>query len=147
MKKATRFEDKKELYNVMASEPMTSYGMTNTLPLIKRTRVGLEKEFVNKVLDFIGRSLVEVSKILPASYSSLTKKTNYDQETSERILEINSLYTLGINVFGDVKIFNMWMDEPHPALEGATPFSMMDTSFGIRLIADMICRIDHGLIS
>ena len=146
MKNVKKYKTNESFHVSIAEEPMAVYGMTNAVPLIMKARLGLDRDYVTKVLDYIGRSLIDLSQVLPASYSSLTKRTTYDKETSERILEINSLYTLGIDVFGDLKTFNMWMDEPHPALEGATPFSMMDTSFGIRLIADMLGRIDYGLI-
>lgn len=113
--------------------------------LIEAARAGVKRADFDLFLKRIKRSLVALAEILPASYSSLTKRKVYDTKTSEHILELAELYRVGLDVFGDIQRFNAWLDLPAPSLEGKTPFSLLDTSFGMDLIKVELQKIDYGL--
>ena len=125
------------------SEPAMAY--QSSADVISIIRSGISRE---TVLDFcrrIQRSLTALAKVLPASYSLLTKRDVYDAQVSERVMQIADLYNTGLAVFGDVIRFNKWLDTPAPQVHGQRPFDLLDTAYGISLIKQWLHRIDHGL--
>jgi len=122
-------------------EPAGSY----TTSLIDASRAGIARSQFMAFAQRVKQSMRSLSKVMPASYSSLSKKDMYDQDTSERILEIAEIYAMGMEVFGDIDRFNSWLQHVSAPLGGHTPFSLLDTSFGIRMLKDEIGRIDHGI--
>lgn len=125
------------------TEPWSSYA----LELIEASRRGIQRE---EFIDFakqIKQSIQSLSRVIPASYSSLSKKDVFDQETSERIYEIAQIYAIGQEVFGDIDRFNDWLNSVSIPLGGVTPFSLLDTSFGVDLIKKELSRIDYGLFA
>ena len=91
--------------------------------------------------------LTKISEVVPASYSTLAKKSNYDKEVSERLFEIAEVYSKGFEVFGDEKKFNNWIHEVSLALGGITPFSLLDTSYGVQVVLNELGRIDYGIFA
>lgn len=125
------------------SEPIYSYGFD----LIVASREGvLRTDFVEFAKN-IKHSMQSLSSIIPASYSSLTKKKVFDLETSERIFELAELYARGKDVFGSIDTFNDWLHTVSIPLGGESPFSLLDTSFGIEIVKNEIGRIDHGVFA
>ena len=128
---------------LQVSEPWSSYG----LELIRASRRGVHRSDFVHFIKLIKQSVQTLSQVIPASYSSLSKKDIYDQETSERIYEIAQIYAIGKEVFGDIDRFNDWLTTNSIAMGGVTPFSLLDTSFGVDLIRKEISRIDYGVFS
>ena len=95
----------------------------------------------------VKQSVSALAEVIPASYSSLTKKDRYDKATSERMVELAEVFAQGTEVFGDVIKFNSWLESPSQPLGGVTPFSLLDTSIGISLVKDELGKIDYGLIA
>ena len=132
-----------EALDLSLSEPVAAYH--SSADIISSIRSGISRE---AVLDFcrrIGRSLTALSKVLPASYSLLTKRKVYDAQVSERVMQIADLYASGLKVFGDIDHLNRWLDTPAPQVHGQRPFDLLDTAYGIGLVKQWIHRIDHGL--
>ncbi len=124
-------------------EPFSAY----SLQMITASREGVSRldfvDFASK----IKHSVQSLSAIIPASYSSLTKKKVYNLETSERIFELAELYAYGRDVFGTIENFNSWLYTESLPLGGQTPFSLLDTSFGIGMVKQELGRIDHGIFA
>lgn len=113
--------------------------------LVAASRAGVTRVQFMDFTKQVGQSMRSLADVIPSSYSSLSKKKIYDQETSERILEIAEIYAIGIEVFGEVDRFNSWLQHRSIPLGDKTPFSLLDTSFGIRMVRDEIGRIDYGV--
>ena len=130
----------------IAAEPLVSYvAMATPLRLIHRSRLGISRSTFMNIAKDIKRSVIELAEILPSSYSTLTKKEVFDKATSEHIFMIQELFNYGVEVFGDLNKFNAWLNIAVPSFEGVTPFSLLDTSFGIDLVKEELHKIDHGL--
>ena len=142
MKKNNKYES--DVSRVVAlSEPMASY--QSSTDIISAIRAGISREEVLAFCRRIRRSLTALAKVLPASYSLLTKRDVYDAQVGERVMQIAMVYEAGLAVFGEVERFNAWLDTPAPQLEGQRPFELLDTGYGINLVKQWIHRIDHGL--
>ncbi len=77
------------------------------------------------------------------------KKENKTFESiyTEKILEIILLFRRGKEVFGSSDAFYGWLNTPNLALADSKPFSIIDNTFGIQLVTDILGRIEHGIYS
>ena len=66
---------------------------------------------------------------------------------SERILQIEILYSKGEVVFGDRENFTKWLETNNLALGDILPLDLLKTSFGIQLLIDELIRIEHGVLA
>lgn len=117
------------------------------LELIDRIRDGVKKSDWKQLINSIGSTEKEFEKILPASISSMQKRTVYDKETSERIYELARLFGLGYNVFDTKDDFKNWLMTPSRPLGNKQPFELLDSSFGFELVENEIIRIQYNVYS
>lgn len=71
----------------------------------------------------------------------------FDALQSERILQIEILYSKGEEVFGDRENFTKWLETKNLALGDLFPLDLLKTSFGINLLLDELVRIEHGVLA
>lgn len=71
----------------------------------------------------------------------------FDALQSERILQIEILYSKGEEVFGDRENFTKWLETKNLALGDILPLDLLRTSFGIQLLMDELTRIEHGVLA
>ena len=71
----------------------------------------------------------------------------FDALQSERILQIEILYSKGEEVFGDRENFTIWLETKNLALGDILPLDLLKTSFGINLLLDELVRIEHGVLA
>lgn len=142
-------KEKSRLYTIQDStasqvqEPVATY--LSATDVIRAIRQGVSREQIQAFCKRIHRSLAELATILPVSYSLLTKRDVFDTRVSEHVMDLTSLFSLGIALFGDAHRFNRWLDTPAPQLEGQRPFEILDTHYGIQYVTDWLHRIDYGL--
>ena len=115
--------------------------------LIKATRQGVKRADLVDFAKAIKHSLSQIAEIIPASYSTLSKKDIFDKEISERIFELAEVFSLGHNVFGNDEKFNRWIHKKNLALGGMIPFSLLDTSRGVQMVLNELQRIDYGIFA
>ncbi len=115
------------------------------LRLIHKSRQGITRISLIKIARTMNRPVLELAEVLPSSYSTLTKKEVFDKATSEHILLLQAIFEYGVEVFGDLDKFNTWLDIPVRSFEDATPFTLLDTSFGIDLVRSELHKLDYGL--
>lgn len=71
----------------------------------------------------------------------------FDALQSERILQIEILYSKGEEVFGSREYFTKWLETKSLALGDIVPLDLLKTSFGIQLLMDELTRIEHGVLA
>ena len=117
------------------------------MELIHRIRDGVKKSDWKQLITKIGHSEKELEYILPASISSMQKKTVYSKETSERIYELAKLYGMGYEVFDSPIDFKNWLASPSKALGGKAPFDLLDSSLGFEMVENEMVRIQYNVYS
>ncbi len=117
------------------------------LQIIYAARTGVTRLQLKNFSMRVALPITKLSEIVPASYSTLAKKNIYDKEVSERLFEIAEVYAKGFEVFGNEKKFARWLNKKSIALGNQTPFSLLDTSYGVQLILNEIERIDYGIFA
>jgi len=117
------------------------------LELIDRIRGGVKKSDWKQLITKIGSTEKEFVKILPASISSMQKKTIYGRETSERIYELARLFGIGYDVFDTKEDFKNWLLTPSKSLGNKKPFELLDSSLGFEIVENEIVRIQYNVYS
>ena len=119
----------------------------NSMEYIERIRYGVKKSDWKQFIKSIGATEKEFISILPASLSSLQKKSVYDRETSERIYELAKLFSLGHEVFDSKDDFREWLMTPSKALGNKKPWDLLDSSLGFDIVENEINRIKYNVYS
>lgn len=117
------------------------------MELIENIRQGVKKTDWKQLIQFTGSTEKEFEHILPASISSMQKKSVYSKETSERIYELARLFGLGYEVFDTKEDFKQWLMTPSRALGHKIPFELLDSSFGFEMVENEITRIQYNVYS
>jgi len=105
----------------------------------------ISKTYIKTVLKLSGLSVLELIALLPISIDTYKRKTIFNPSVTEKILEIEEVYRKGIDAFGES--FHKWMDTENIALGSIAPKSLLNNSFGVRLLLDEIGRIEHGILA
>ncbi len=135
-------------------EPQVAYGAleeNGVSAFIAAVRTGIP---FGKFLGFANFSpfkLAEWAAFLHISERTMQRyekeKRRFDALQSEKIIEIALLYKNGVAVFGKKEHFDTWLESTLPSLGNVTPKSLLDSSFGIRLLRDELIRIEHGVLA
>lgn len=82
----------------------------------------------------------EKSKFSVTLYSSNPK--------SQKIMTLDELYSIGYEVFNqEMGKFHRWLRKPNPALGGAHPGKLMETTNGRNEVHDLLVGLDHGIFA
>lgn len=117
---------------------------------MEQVREGVDKSELELLKDRAGLDYDDLAEVLPATRATLLSKKGkekFSAVVSEAIVSIADIYSYGYQVFEDDQRFNNWIKEPLQALDGATPFSLLDNQFGREEVRDLIGRIAYGVYS
>jgi putative toxin-antitoxin system antitoxin component (TIGR02293 family) len=131
------------------AEPMVEYGSSYG-SYIQVARKGLTKKNLNQLKKNTELDLDTLSNLLDINPRTIQRRTDdepFKLNTSEKMIAIAEIYSKGFHVFGNKDKFRKWMITPIKALGGVTPLSLMDTHYGMELVADEIGRIQYGVYS
>jgi putative toxin-antitoxin system antitoxin component (TIGR02293 family) len=131
-------------------EAATAYKTSSDLTLVERARQGISKKTLLKISETSGLSLKELSGLLPVSLRTIQRYKENDRlepGISERALLITEVLGRGMEVFKSVGKLQHWLHTPAVALGNRTPISLLDTSFGARMVTDLLGRIEYGVYS
>ena len=118
---------------------------------ITKSRQGVTSSQMNRIVKQAGFSIGDWARYLHLSERSIQRyfkvKKTFELPYAERIIEIESLFLLGNEIFGDPAKFKLWLYRPNLTLGEASPASFLDTSEGIRLIMSKLHQIEHGIFA
>ena len=148
--KDKRYEMQEDKIHIVAEPSMSLY---------------LPKSFLkNSVLDNLSQNSIDLFtsliansgltiKTLAESIFEITPKTfikykNTSSKIPSRIaelaIELNTLYTLGNDIFGNKQNFNSWLNKENVFINNQKPAYILNTSTGIHLIYEELKRIEFG---
>lgn len=65
---------------------------------------------------------------------------------SEKIIEMAEVTRTGVEVFGSMDKFNLWLNTPNYALGEMKPIDLLNGSYGKNLVMEELVRIEHGIL-
>lgn len=75
-----------------------------------------------------------------------TSKT-FKSIQSEKIIEMAEVTNVGLDVFGDIEKFKLWLETPNFSLGNLKPFELLKDSYGKELVISELTRINYGILS
>ena len=90
----------------------------------------------------------KISYWFSISVKTLRKYKNpevkFRNNIKEKLILLLSLFKHGIEVFGDIKEFNAWLDSENFYFDGAKPDSFLTSVTGIRFVNDRLTAMEYG---
>ena len=131
-------------------------GGTNFMPVKPSSSIdfviasskGIPKLSVHNLAILLGVEMKDMAVLLNVSYKTLGKKKNTDtlsNITSSLTIEIANTITKGLYLFEDADKLNRWLHKANKALNGKKPFDLLNTPTGIKLVNQIIGRIEEGV--
>ncbi len=107
------------------------------------------KELLSQLLQITGLTIQNLAKsIFEITPKTFIKYKNNDVKLPSRIaelaIELNALYELGNEIFGNNAQFNLWLEAPNVFFGEKRPKNYLNTSSGISLIYEELKRIEFG---
>lgn len=140
--------------NKQLSEPIVNYQSLDdqrAFQLITAIQQGMEYDEFERMTQWMPFHATEWADYLNISLRSLQRykkdRLTLNAPITERILEITMLFKYGVSVFEDQQHFENWLNQDNIALGNRKPTSLLNTSFGIRLVKDELNRIAHGIFA
>ena len=118
--------------------------------LLERIRSGLPHVALVNVANLLGLSVDALIQRLDLSPRTMARRhattVVLNPVESESVVRAARLYQLTMQVLGSHDKAKMWLGRESRALGGRVPLSFLDTSYGTRLVEDVLGRLDHGVI-
>ncbi|GAB2631503.1 type II RES/Xre toxin-antitoxin system antitoxin [Belliella aquatica] len=133
---------------------VASYGFSGdrlSLRMAKTSRNGLSYHDFSKIVEESPVPEDSWADLLHISDRTLQRykkdQKSFESIHSERILKLGLLFKFGEEVFGDFQLFKSWLFESSIPLGSQSPYSLLDTTFGMELVRDELGRIQHGIFA
>lgn len=124
--------------------------LSDRMLIIQLIRQGIPYSLFNLIRHSIPFSENDWSAILDLSTKSLQRykqsSRHFKSLQSEKIIEIAEVANTGLDVFGDIDKFKLWLDTPNFALGNHTPKELLRDSYGKEMVIGELIRINHGIL-
>ncbi len=94
-----------------------------------------------------GMSAEEIYSFIAPRRTLVHRKTRHESlthEESDRAVRIARIASLAEEVFGEDAKASRWLRKPKARFEGRTPFELLRTEAGARLVEEMLLQLDYG---
>ncbi len=114
----------------------------------------IRRGFPSQVLDAfainVGATSSKLGEMLGLSARALAgrrRRGRLSPAESERLLRLAKTVARAEDVFGDLSNGLAWLNASNISLGGMTPVSLTDTETGSKLVADVLGRIEYGIVA
>jgi putative toxin-antitoxin system antitoxin component (TIGR02293 family) len=111
---------------------------------------GIPKVSVDILAEVMEIPMTKMAHLLNLSYKTLTRKNKkdlLDPIVSSHTYEMTDVIAKGLEVFEDGEKLKRWLHKENRALKGKKPFDLLNTPTGIRLINQVLGRLEEGIYS
>jgi putative toxin-antitoxin system antitoxin component (TIGR02293 family) len=126
--------------------------LSNRMLLVHSIREGLPYKLFDLIREVTPFTEDDWADFLDLSSKSLQRYKSKSQFKfkpihSEKIIELAEVTQLGLEVFGDMEKFKLWLQTPNFSLGSLKPIELMKDSYGKDLVIGELTRIDHGIFA
>jgi putative toxin-antitoxin system antitoxin component (TIGR02293 family) len=118
--------------------------------LIQVIRQGVPYSFFNLIQDYTPFTETDWAELLNISTKSLQRYKQTSKQfksiQSEKIIEMAEVTNVGLDVFGDMNKFKLWLDTPNYSLGSLKPIELLKDSYGKEMVLGELTRISHGIL-
>ena len=139
--------------NISISKENTTFSnfFLDRMLMIQVIRVGVPYSFFYLIQLYSPFSENDWSNILAISTKSLQRykqgAKNFKSTQSEKIIEMAEVTNIGLDVFGSMEKFKLWLDTPNFALGKCKPIGLLTDSYGKEMVVGELTRINYGILA
>lgn len=123
---------------------------SSALDFLAATGRGVPKSSIENLAEVMDVPMKDMATLLNLSYKTLSRKKKTDvfgDLVSSLSIEIAGTVAKGLAVFEDAEVLNRWLHKENKALKGQKPFDLLNTPTGIKLVNQVLGRIEDGVYS
>ena len=124
--------------------------LSDKMLIIVAIRTGIPYSFFSLIQDTAPFSENDWASLLNISTKSLLryKQTakQFKPNQSEKIIEMAEVTNVGLDVFGEMDKFKLWLDTPNFSLGNLKPMELLKDSYGKELVISELTRINYGIL-
>ncbi len=123
---------------------------SSNIDFVTASTKGITKLSVLNLAEVLDVPMKDMAVLLNVSYKTLgrKKKTDLlDSISSSLSIEIANTIAKGLSVFEDADKLNRWLHKENKALKNQKPFDLLNTPTGIKLVNQILGRIEEGVYS
>ena len=135
---------------ILGGEKTLGTKITNKMDMVELGSKGITKNAVSHLAAYLSLSWKQIADILPVTERTLQRYTpeqHLNPVVSEQVLHIAEVLARGDEVFQHREHFLKWLNTPHRAFSGNTPFSLLGSRFGSELVLEELGRMEYGVYS
>jgi len=125
--------------------------LSNRMLIILAIREGIPYSLFNLIRLSSPFSENDWADILDISTKSLQRyklsAKNFKSLQSEKIIEVAEVTNIGLDVFGTMEKFKLWLDTPNFPLGGLKPIELLKDSYGKEMVIGELTRINYGIFA
>lgn len=117
------------------------------IPLIDLIRTGIPVKDFREILTYTSLTIEEISEILSLPKEQLAAYDDnhlLDKRTSSHLVQLAKLFDRGYKIIGKEE-FKIWVRSQVAVLENNRPIEILDSSIGIKMITEILDRIEQGV--
>ena len=136
-----------QIAELMGGKKVFGVSCTDTLGIAERIKNGLPYVALEKALKASAFGLSDLKTIgLPRrSLTHRKSKGALSPDQSDRLFRFMRIYTEALNTFDDKEKARTWLRRSTKPLGNRTPFEMLATGEGTRLVEQLLGKIAHGI--
>jgi putative toxin-antitoxin system antitoxin component (TIGR02293 family) len=111
---------------------------------------GVPKLSIDILAQVMDVPMTTMATLLNLSYKTLTRKNKKDllsSVVSFHTYEMSDIIARGFEVFEDGDKLNKWLHKENRALKGKKPFDLLNSPTGIKLVGQVLGRLEEGVYS
>jgi putative toxin-antitoxin system antitoxin component (TIGR02293 family) len=120
------------------------------LMIIKVIGDGVPYSLFTRIQDYTPFTDKDWSNFLDISTKSLLRYKqslrNFKRIHSEKIIEMAEVTNIGLDVFGNMDKFKLWLETPNFALGSTKPIELLRNSYGKDMVISELIRINYGIL-
>ena len=140
---------KNNKYVSVKSDLTYSNFLSNKMLIIAAIRAGIPYSLFDLIQLSTPFSESDWANFLDISTKSLHRykqaSKQFKPNQSEKIIEMAEVTNVGIDVFGNMEKFKLWLDTPSFALGNLKPMELLKDSYGKELVISELTRINYGI--
>ena len=126
-----------------------SYFLSNKMLMIYVIRAGIPYSLFQLIQIITPFTEEDWADFLDLSTKSLHRykqtSKSFRPIQSEKIIEMAEVTNVGLDVFGDMKKFKLWLETPNFSLGDLKPMDLLKDSYGKELVISELTRINYGI--
>ena len=141
--------DSNKFFEVKADVTYADF-LANKMLIIVAIRNGIPYSLFDVIQAYAPFSDSDWANFLDLSTKSLQRykqsSKQFKPNQSEKIIEMAEVTSVGLDVFGELDKFKLWLNTPNFALGNLNPMELLKDSYGKELVISELTRINYGIL-